>query len=169
MSQTVYILVGLPGSGKSTLCEKRFPMLPCVSSDAIIEEWAKIANTTYNEIWKVAVKEAHQLMYKEVDMLIANKVSFVWDQTNLSKAKRAEIIAKIPEDYEIYIAWLDVPVELCKMRNAKRDRSIPENVIDDMAKRFEVPALDEKVQRIWRFDENSDLIGEYILRHNERK
>mgnify|MGYP002305871385 FL=1 len=43
-------------------------------------------------------------------------------------------------------------VEKAKENNKKRERIIPENVIERMARRFVVPTHDEGFDRIWRMD-----------------
>jgi predicted kinase len=56
MLNTVYVLVGMPGVGKSTWINKNYHHLPVVSSDNFIELMARNQNKTYNEVFQQYIK-----------------------------------------------------------------------------------------------------------------
>ncbi|HKD37378.1 MAG TPA: AAA family ATPase, partial [Pirellulales bacterium] len=51
-------------------------------------------------------------------------------------------------DCQIEAIFFDVPVEMCQRRNRKRDRVVPEEVIEKMAKRLQPPSLEEGFDRV---------------------
>lgn len=158
MTKTLHMLVGLPGVGKSTFINKLImeviPIgnsLSIISSDAIIESIAKIHGTTYSEIWENSAKLATQLMYKELKQAIVSNSSIIWDQTNLTVKTRKEKLSKIPQDYH-KIAWYlpAPPLEEWNRRLKNRsDKFIPENVLNDMQKKLQIPSKEEGFDEIY--------------------
>lgn len=126
------ILVGIPGSGKSTFYNQSLQNYPRVSSDYFIEKWAAEEEKTYNEVFTKYVDKAISELNKQVTDYVNNNVSFVWDQTNIAKAKRQTILRKIPDNYFKVAIEFVTPLEVCIERNAKRDRSIPSKIIESM-------------------------------------
>lgn len=140
----VYMLVGLPGSGKSTYRNtEEMNHMKYVSSDAYIEKWAAERNKTYNEIFKESASVAATYLNEDVEWLTKRDCSFIWDQTNLTAKVRKKKLAKIPPNYRKVAIVFQTDLVECLKRNAKRYRSIPEEVIVSMHKTFEEPTLDE--------------------------
>lgn len=88
-----YLLVGLPGSGKSTWCRKNYPNLPIVSRDIIRAElgFTKDADEKAAlEWWKEekVTKRENELIEK----LCSERKDFIIDDTNLKKKFRKKMI-----------------------------------------------------------------------------
>lgn len=153
---TVFIMIGLPGSGKSyareNIVSKKFDVKLFVSSDWYIEQWANNSNKQYNEIFQDSISDAIKEMNKDVDFLIVNNISFIWDQTNLTKKKRAAIMGKIPDHYMKVAVYIDVPLDIALERNASRERQLNHSIIENMAKTIEFPSFDEGFDRIATID-----------------
>lgn len=156
----MYMMVGLPGSGKSTHVRKIGA--PFVSSDYYIEKWAKEQGKTYNEIFKESVKQAMNSLREDVEFMLSHDGSFIWDQTNLTKKVREERLSKIPAHYKKIAVVIDAPINVCLERNQKRDRSIPEHIIKSMYMTFELPSLDEGFDEIKVYDETGELVDHII-------
>lgn len=80
-----YMLVGLPGSGKSTQAKemiKEIPYLKHASADIYIEEYANEVGKNYGEVFLEKTKEATQWMQNDITSFINNKESFIWDLTS---------------------------------------------------------------------------------------
>lgn len=143
-----YILVGLPGSGKSTVRyrlreQHNDGLLIEISSDDYIERYAKARGQSYNEVFKQAVGPAQKHMENLLAAAIATERNIIWDQTNLTKNKRKQILKKIPDQYKKVCLYVGTDLAECLLRNSQRERSIPEHVIVSMHKGMEIPTDDE--------------------------
>lgn len=152
---TVFLLVGLPGSGKTTFRENQD--LPFASADWYIEKWAAEQKTTYNDIWKNFVDVATDMVRLDVEWFNQNSGDWIWDQTNLNPKTRKKNLNKIDDKFRKVAVFLDVSLEECLKRNEGRDRSIPSDVITKMHSSLVKPTLDEGFDQIWTIDENGEL------------
>lgn len=150
-----YMLVGFPGSGKSTIAaelEKHYSSMNIptfvYSTDRYIETFASEVGKTYNEVFSDLIKEATKFMddYLLHFLSTENNSVIIWDQTNLTKKSRASKLAKIPDDYEkeILLVWPYIG-DIFK-RNEERKkvgRAVPDNILSNMIKIFESPTNEE--------------------------
>ncbi len=146
----LFMLVGIPGSGKSTWAQKYINNLPSnewviASSDSIIEELAKVKGTTYTEEFKINAKYGIQECIKSVQQAISLEKNIIWDQTNLTKKSRAAKLALFPESYSKYYYRFETPEpeELEKRLASRPDKFIPQHVIESMISSLEEPSLEE--------------------------
>ena len=89
----VYLLVGLPGSGKSTWSKKHHPNLPIVSRDIIRAELGFTSGPDEKarlENWQE--KKVTEEEYKIIRKYLRLKVDFIIDDTNLRKLYRKPLI-----------------------------------------------------------------------------
>lgn len=137
------LLVGLPGSGKSTWALGKAGLL---SSDGLRE---LLADDPDNQ-------NVHALVFRVLRDLLEHRlelgrpVTYV-DATNLTPYERRPYI-KLAElfDGEIEAVFFDVPVEECIRRNRGRGRVVPDDVIRKMAERLVAPDLKEGFSRVSR-------------------
>ena len=142
---TLILLVGVPGSGKTTYAEK------------YIEEHSNIIHTSSDqiraELWGNEAtqgdnNEVFSLMQSRTIDALNNGLSVVYDATNITRKDRSYIIALCPKfvKIECHIVW--APIETCIERDAARDRTVGKEVIDRMLKRFQAPYYDEGIHEI---------------------
>ncbi len=133
----IVVLVGLPGSGKSTWVERRG--LPVLSSDAL-RGWLADDPTDQSIHSRVFASLRYLLRQR---LAIGRPVTCV-DATHLTPAERAPYLA-IARAYgcRIEAVYLAIPVEVCLQRNAARGRVVPEEVIRAMQERLVPPSVDE--------------------------
>lgn len=83
--RTLYVLIGVPGSGKSTWVRNQRWAGNCViaSTDEFVEACAKVKNKTYNQVFKSCIREAEERMYQKVKEAAASGQDIIWDQTNI--------------------------------------------------------------------------------------
>ena len=151
------MLVGLPGSGKSTWAEKNKDLVNEVihSSDAIREELGDINDQSKNE-------EVFNILHKRIKDDLKNGKDVIYDATNLSRKRRINFLSNELRDIpcEKVCVLFATPIEICKKNNASRERRVPEEVIEKMVRNFEVPCYQEgwdSIQIVW-YDYKSERI-----------
>ena len=150
---TLYMLVGVPGSGKSTWISNQNWTGDCtiVSSDRFIDDEAARLGKTYNDIFNDYVKIATKLMENHVAVAQANNINIIWDQTNVSVKSRAKKLAMLP-NYEKIAVVFKTPdeAELTRRLASRPGKSIPDIAMRSMIDNFEMPTEDEGFKEIWR-------------------
>jgi predicted kinase len=141
-SEKIVIAVGLPGSGKSTYLAQLG--VNAISSDAIRLQLAD--DETDQTIHARVFATLRYLLRQRLQ--IGRPVSYV-DATNLTAKDRRPYI-RIAREHgcEIEALFFDVPLEVCKERNAKRGRVVPDSAMDAMAAKLRRPTTAEGFQRI---------------------
>jgi predicted kinase len=135
---TFVMLVGLPGSGKSTLIEKEYSNFCVHSSDAIREELSgDVNNQDIN-------KQVFDTLHKRVKADLSIGKNVVYDATNISWKRRKAFLQELSS----IPCWKDcvlmaTPFEVCVQRNNDRDRKVPYFVIERMYKNFDIPWYNE--------------------------
>lgn len=146
------MLIGLPGSGKSTFTqnlEMLGAQFKVLSTDAFVEAWAEERGLTYAEAHKqMPHKLPKQLMAEAANKAIAIESSVIIDQTNMGmKSRRGKLDKFIKAGYHIYALTFEVPREQLDERLLQRGKAtnkwIPVHVVDDMLKSYQSPSKEE--------------------------
>jgi predicted kinase len=139
------LMCGVPGSGKSTFAKQMAqgnPVTVLTPDDFRFELTGKWFHPPAEDtVWSI-VKTT-------VRVLLRTQQSVIIDATTLTKHRRAEWV-HIAKDCNVSCkVWaLITPAELCIEHNAKRDRTVPEVVLERQMAQYTVPALDEGFQVI---------------------
>lgn len=151
VQKVLVVLVGLPGTGKSTF-RKTFKdetliKFVEISSDDWIDEFAAEKGKTYTEVFKEVVSVATTLANERANRAAANFENVVWDQTNLTVAKRKQILDKFNNYVKICITF-EIPdeVEWLKRlykRAGTEGKYIPYGILHGMIKTYQPPTLAE--------------------------
>lgn len=129
--------MGLPGSGKSTYFARLG--VNAISSDAIRLQLADDEND----------QSIHGRVFATVRYLLRQRIALqrettYIDATNLTRKDRKQFIKIARESgCGIEAIYFDVPLEVCKARNAERGRVVPEHAIDLMAAKLVPPSVEE--------------------------
>lgn len=142
------MLIGVPGSGKSTWIQNQnfnFNNTVIVSTDNIIEDRAVAKGLTYSDIFQDEIKSATAEMNDSLKAAIAQQKDIVWDQTNLTKKTRRPKLMQFPIEYEKIAVFFVTPddVELQRRLGNRPGKTIPANVLLGMKSQLQLPQLDE--------------------------
>jgi predicted kinase len=140
--QRVILAVGLPGSGKSTY----FANLGAhaISSDAIRLQLAddETDQTIHDRVFATA-------RYLLMQRIALQRPATYIDATNLTRDDREPFIRLARgHSCEVEAVFFDVPLEICKARNAARGRIVPAEALDMMAAKLQPPSTEEGFSRI---------------------
>ena len=152
--RTLIMLVGIPGSGKSTFAEKVLSnCYNIVSSDSIRAKYwgSEEVQPNPSEVFDLVIYEARELLKYELDVVI--------DATNVRKADRQKLIKNIlheaqlkREDVNVICYYFEPDVVHAKAQNLLRDRKVPNVVIERYVKRFEVPTVKEGFDYVFKIE-----------------
>ena len=141
-SEKVVIAVGLPGSGKSTYLARLG--VNAISSDAIRLQLAD--DETDQSIHSRVFATMRYLLRQRLDL--HRPVTYI-DASSLTPKDRRPWV-KIAKDRgcRIEALYFDVPLDVCKARNAARGRVVPESAMDQMAAKLKRPTAAEGFDRV---------------------
>jgi predicted kinase len=136
----IVLLVGLPGSGKSTYVAGK----PVLSSDAIR---LLLADSETDQ--SIHARVFATLRYLLVQRLEIHRPLTYIDATHLTRAERKPYI-EIAQQHsaQIEAVYFNVPLEVCIERNKTRTRQVPEDVLTKMSAKLQPPTHEEGFARI---------------------
>jgi predicted kinase len=147
-----YQLIGVPGAGKSTWIKNQDWALglTIVSTDAFVEDYARVQGKTYNEVFKDYMPEAVKLMAEQVVFARKHGHTVIWDQTSTTVNSRKKKFNMLP-DYEHIAVVFKTPDrdELDVRLSGRPGKHIPKKVVDQMIDGFEMPTEEEGFTEIW--------------------
>jgi predicted kinase len=140
--QRIVLLVGLPGSGKSTYLERQ--QVTGLSSDAVRQ---LLADDPTDQTIHARVFATLRYLLRH-RLLIGRPVTYI-DATHLTREERCPYI-EIARTFgcEIEAVFFDVPLEVCRERNRLRQRIVPDEAMAKMAAKLVPPAVEEGFTRV---------------------
>jgi len=140
----IIVLCGLPGAGKSTYLEQLG--VSGLSSDGLRKLLGD--DETDQSIHDRVFETLRYLLRQR--LALGRPVTYI-DATNLTPEERRPYIA-IGRSFgcEVEALFFDVPLELCRKRNAVRQRVVPEEAMKKMEAKLVPPSVEEGFQRVRR-------------------
>lgn len=138
----VYMMSGLPGTGKDTWIGRNLPDVPIVSLDEIRREYGIAPDGPQGFVANEAKERAKQYLRRHQP--------FVWNATNITSATRAQLISLF-ESYgaRVHIIYLETSWPTLLERNSGREYSVPQPVIENMLSKLSLPEAHEATRVDW--------------------
>ncbi|MBA3855539.1 MAG: hypothetical protein C0507_01400 [Cyanobacteria bacterium PR.3.49] len=125
----IILLIGVPGSGKTTLAakiaQKGFTIL---NADSIRQE-------LYGDAGEQGEPEAvFKIFFERMEKLMEQGTDLIIDNTNANPKHRKQILdrAKQFEYNDVQLWLLDTPLAVCIARNKNRQRVVGEDIVANM-------------------------------------
>ena len=134
----LYILIGVPGSGKSTWAKAQHNAVVLSSDDIRLEKFGTLDCQEKN-------KEVFQLLHNRLEYYTQYSDSnIMYDATNINQRRRKAIFEKHKSNFEVVAVVFDLPIDKLLKNNNKREglAVVPEYVIKRMAKDIQWPTVD---------------------------
>ena len=150
----VWIMCGLPGSGKSTyIKEELHKNIEIINQDSIRVELGIMDNVEEKKLGnKKQEKEVSRICLERIDKAIKERKDFAIDNTNIKAGRVQNFYSKLKKvGANVQIIIIDTPKEICKER---RKNDIPEKVIDDMQLGI------DKVKKIFKNNKDTKIISD---------
>lgn len=137
---SLILMIGLPGSGKSFMAkqlQQRYPGSLLISTDAIRAQLFgdEAIQGAWLRVWRTVEAQFREAVKR---ILQGNAPLAIYDATNAARRQRKDAIALARETGFTHITgfWIDAPLELCLERNSRRDRYVPEEIIQKMQRQL---------------------------------
>jgi len=151
---TLFMMVGLPGSGKSTRISEWRELFDfaLLSTDDFIETVAKEKGLTYDDVFSREIKRASHALHRDLKDALSEDRNIVWDQTNVAPKGRKKKLKGIPDRYYKVAVVFDVDDAELERRLAKRSeetgKTIPPHVLRSMSESFLYPTKEEGFDKV---------------------
>jgi predicted kinase len=133
----IVVLVGLPGSGKSTYMKRQG--VGSLSSDGVRKLLAD--DETDQSIHHQVFATLRYLLRRR--LALGRPVTYL-DATHLTPRERRPYVRMGQAlACRVEAVFFDVPIEVCRERNRRRVRVVPEDVMERMAAKLVPPTVEE--------------------------
>ena len=149
--KNLYMMCGVPGSGKSTYVATNFPDATVISRDAI-----RFALLKDGDDYFAYEDTVLQIFYAEIQNAIDSdkENDIIIDATHLTPKARATCLQNLKNLDKVNLVALsiEVPLAIALYRNDKRTgrARVPETVIRNMYRSYRIPTVEEGFNEVRR-------------------
>lgn len=149
--KNLYMMCGIPGSGKSTYVATNFPDATVISRHAI-----RFALLKEGDDYFAYEDAVLQIFYTEIQNAIDSdkENDIIIDATHLTPKARATCLKELKNLDKVNLVALsiEVPLAIALYRNNKRTgrARVPDTVIRNMYKSYKVPTVEEGFNEVRR-------------------
>lgn len=147
----IYILIGIPGSGKSTwLAKQDMTNAVIVNVDQYIEQSAKAQGLTYSEVFPGEIKNAMVQSKRDLLNSLRTGKNIYVDQTNLTVKSRKQKLDHVPKGYIKIAVIFPAPgnEELQRRLDSRPGKNLPDYVMRSMKNNFSRPRRGEGFDKV---------------------
>lgn len=152
----LYMLCGIPGSGKTTWGKTHSSLCGrYISRDDI-----RFYLLKDGEDYFAHEDEVLELFYKRINESLEEGHDTFADATHLTAAARKKFLANISAKYDkLQIIAFDIPLYVALERNESREGRafVPRGVIRRMWSQYELPTYKEGFDKIYRIDKDNKI------------
>ena len=139
----MYLMCGCSGAGKTTFA-KEFAKENGLTYLGIDDFYALVngdecIHTNSFEVWIEFYKVIHEAEINNIDVVI--------DTNAITRSHREQFIDWFPT-FEHHLIYVKAALELRKKNNKSRRRQVPDDVMDKMHNKMQIPSLDEQFKTI---------------------
>lgn len=158
MKKHLYLMVGVPGSGKSTYAKN-------ILKDGdiyISRDEIRYSLLTEEDDYFAKENEVIKTFIDNIDksLVMEEYCGDVYaDATHLSPKSRAQVLNQLKNKDKVSVIYLDIPLNLILERNAQRKGRalVPENVVRRMYNSIILPTKAEGIEKLIIIDENQNV------------
>lgn len=159
--QTVFVMCGCPGSGKSTWVFEQM----CPVKDVLISrDNIRFTLLKDDDDYFACEEKVCNMFFQAIKNNTSNDDfdNIYIDATHLTRKARSQVRSWIRRrPYQIAVSF-EVPLEVALERNAQRTgrAKVPETVIYNMYHHYDIPSLKEGFDEIWHIDAEGNITKE---------
>lgn len=154
----LYLMCGIPGSGKSTYLKTRFSQ----SSRVISRDEIRFSMVKEDEEYFSKEKAVYAEFIRQIKEALETNTEVFADATHLNETSRAKTLrslGKSLKDVEVNVIWVRVPVEVAIQQNENRKGTrsyVPKSVIRRMHSQVTPPTKEEGFDHIYVFENGKE-------------
>ena len=158
MKKRLYLMMGVPGSGKSTYVKSMLKYGDIyISRDEI-----RYSLLTDEDDYFAKENEVIRTFIENIDksLVMEEYCGDVYaDATHLSPKSRAQVLNQLKNKDKVSVIYLDIPLNIILERNAQRKGRalVPENVVRRMYNSIILPTKEEGIEELIIIDENQNV------------
>ena len=139
LGPNVYIMVGVPGSGKSTVAKELSEQNGAIilSSDSIRKELYGDENIQGDG------RFVFKTLFERANNAISNGFDIIIDATNVDRKARKNVFKSLKGEFNATAVFVDTDINECLRRNNLRERVVPEEIIMKFYNRLTIPEKSE--------------------------